>query len=321
MSEARYFLGVDGGGTKTEFVCIDRAGEVVARRIEGTTYHLQVGLDGAVRALEAGIAGVCAELGITPADLAFTFFGLPAYGEDGVIDPQLDAACARLLGHDRYRCGNDMICGWAGSLGCADGLNLVAGTGSIGYGERQGKAARAGGWGEVFSDEGSAYWIAIQGLNAFTRMSDGRLAKGPLHDAFRDRFGLAADIDIMACVMGERGLPRDQIAGLAPIVAEAVSAGDPAAIAIHDAAADELAAIAEALRVALRFEPGEAVPLSWSGGVLINDASVRGRLEARLRGLGRYEFVAPRHSPAYGAALYAAHQADATTHEQTVDRS
>ncbi|WP_066583925.1 N-acetylglucosamine kinase [Sphingomonas pruni] len=308
MTTTRYFLGVDGGGTKTEFVCIDGAGNVVARQIEGTTYHLQVGLDGAVRALESGIAGICAQIGIEPAGLAFTFFGLPAYGEDKAIDPLLDQHCRRLLGHDRYRCGNDMVCGWAGSLACADGINLVAGTGSIGYGERQGRVARCGGWGEVFGDEGSAYWIAIQGLNAFTRMSDGRLPKGPLHDAFRRRLGLENDLDICARIMGEQGLERDEIAGLAPIVAEAAAAGDPAAIRIQDLAAEELAAIAEALRAELGFGPDEDVPLSWSGGVLANDASIRARLEARLRQVGPYRFVAPLHSPAYGAALYAAHQ-------------
>jgi N-acetylglucosamine kinase-like BadF-type ATPase len=213
-----------------------------------------------------------------------------------------------LLGHERYRCGNDMISGWAGSLACADGINIVAGTGSIGYGERQGKAARVGGWGEVFSDEGSAYWIAIQGLNAFTKMSDGRLPKGPLHHAFRRRLRLDADLDICAAVMGERGLERDEIAGLAPVVSEAVAAGDAAAIAIHERAADELAAMAEALRSELGFAADESVPLSWSGGVLSNEVSVRTRLEARLRENGRYELIEPRHSPAYGAALYAAHQ-------------
>lgn len=308
MIERRLFLGVDGGGTKTEFILIDDGGDVLARQIETTTYHLQVGLEGAVRALQAGTTGVCAQVGITPADLAFTFFGLPAFGEDSVIDPQLKQHCRRLLGHDRFRCGNDMICGWAGSLACADGINLVAGTGSIGYGERQGKAARVGGWGEIFSDEGSAYWIAIQGLNAFTKMSDGRLKKGPLHEAFRRHLHLQADIDICAAIMGEQGLERDEIAALATIVAEAVAAGDPEAVRIHDAAAAELAAIAEALRSELDFEDGEAVPLSWSGGVLSNDTSVRARLESRLSEKARYKIVEPRHSPAYGAALYAAHQ-------------
>ena len=78
MTAPSYFLGVDGGGTKTEFVCIDGAGDVVARQIEGTTYHLQVGLDGAVQALESGIAGLAAQIGTEPAGLAFPFFGLPA---------------------------------------------------------------------------------------------------------------------------------------------------------------------------------------------------------------------------------------------------
>ena len=309
MNERRIYLGVDGGGTKTEFVCIDDAGLEVARRAEGTTYHLQVGVDGAVRALEAGIKGVCAQIGIAPTDLMFAFFGLPAFGEDKAIDPQLEQHCGRLLGHDRYLCGNDMICGWAGSLGCADGINLVCGTGSIGYGERQGRAARVGGWGEVFSDEGSAYWIAIQGLNAFTRMSDGRLPKGPLRDAFRRELELDDDIDVCAKIMGDDGLERDGIANLARIVAEAAAAGDPAAIAIHDRAADELVAMAQALRAELGFAADEAVPLSWSGGVLTNDASVRSRLQARLHAAGPYELVKPRHSPAHGAALYARHHA------------
>ena len=42
-----------------------------------------------------------------------------------------------------------------------------------------GDRARVGGWGELFGDEGSAYWIAVQGLNAFTRMSDGRARPRP----------------------------------------------------------------------------------------------------------------------------------------------
>jgi N-acetylglucosamine kinase-like BadF-type ATPase len=310
MSGPRIYLGVDGGGTKTEFVCIDEAGEVLGRHVEGTTYHLQVSLQGAVSALRAGIEGVCEKASVAPADLAYAFFGLPAYGEDAVVDPQLNDHCRRLLGHDRYLCGNDMVCGWAGSLACEDGINLVCGTGSIGYGERQGRTARVGGWGEVFSDEASAYWIAIQGLNAFTRMSDGRLSRGALHDVLRRELGLRDDLDICAKVMGDDGLERDGIAGLAPLVAEAVAAGDPAAIAIHDRAAEELAAMADALRANLGFVSDEPVPLSWSGGVLTNDESVRSRLEQRLRAAGPYQLVEPRHSPAYGAALYARYQAN-----------
>ena len=51
---------------------------------------------------------------------------------------------------------NDSAAGWAGSLGLEEGINLVAGTGSIAYGQNKfGTEARAGGWDDGFSDEGS----------------------------------------------------------------------------------------------------------------------------------------------------------------------
>ncbi|RIA37175.1 N-acetylglucosamine kinase-like BadF-type ATPase [Hephaestia caeni] len=303
----RYFLGVDGGGTKTQFVCIDDAGNVVASHREPTTYHLQVGLDGAERVLRAGVAVICGTLGISPTGFAYVFFGLPAFGEDDEVDPQLDRLCGDILGHARYRCGNDMVCGWAGSLACEDGINIVAGTGSIGYGERQGRAARVGGWGEVFGDEGSAYWIAIQGLDAFARMSDGRLAKGPLHEGFREALHLDTDLGLCAAIMGEHGLTRDAIAGLAPIVAAAADRGDRAARAIHRHAAIELAGMADALRRTLGFADTEQALLSWSGGVLNHVAAVREAFCARLDRSGGYCVIEPRHEPGYGAALYARH--------------
>lgn len=306
MSAPTLHLGVDGGGTKTDLVCTDADGNVVARATTGTCYHLQVGLENAIAVLADGIDKLCRELDVTTGSFAYAFFGLPAYGEDKVIDPQLAEACGRLIGHDRFACGNDMICGWAGSLGCADGINLVAGTGSIGYGERDGVAARVGGWGEVFGDEGSAYWIGIQALNAFTRMSDGRLARGPLHRRFREALDLAEDLDLCARVMGERGMTRDQIAALSTLVRDTAHAGDQVALDILVKAAEELAAMAVALRRTLRFRAEERALLSWSGGVLTRERVVRDALRGRLDPQ-EFEIIEPRHDPGHGAALYAAH--------------
>jgi N-acetylglucosamine kinase-like BadF-type ATPase len=310
MSAGPLYLGVDGGGTKTEFVCIDADGVEVARARTGPTYHLGIGVEGAVRELAQGVREIAASLSVAGGDIAYAFFGLPAYGEDRDADPQLNAACGALLGHARYACGNDMVCGWAGSLACEDGINVVAGTGSIGYGEYGGSTARAGGWGELFSDEGSAYWIAIEGLATFSRMSDGRLPPGPLHAAFREALALTADIDACQRVMGPPGMSRDQIAALAPLVTVADAQGDHAARLILDRAADHLAGIALALRRALGF-PGDAtVPLSWSGSILTEVEPVRARFIALLQKAGPFAFTAPRHTPAYGAALYARRLAD-----------
>ena len=320
MSGRRLFLGIDGGGTKTTFVCIDGDRQIVAATAEGTTYHLQIGLDAVVAVIRQGVATICGELGTTPLGLENIFFGLPAFGEDAVIDPQLEQACRSLLGHDRYSCGNDMICGWAGSLGCEDGINLVAGTGSIGYGERQGSTARVGGWGEVFGDEGSAYWIALQGLNAFTRMSDGRLPIGPLHASLRRAFGLSSDLDICARVMGTSEMARDELADLARIVSDAADGGDTVARQILRRAGLELADMAVALRNTLGFTENESALLSWSGGVLSNQEIVR---DALLEGLGTdrpFTLIAPRYEPGYGAALYAYKSAQLASGESVSHR-
>jgi N-acetylglucosamine kinase-like BadF-type ATPase len=297
------FLGVDGGGTKTEFVAIDAAGQVVARTVTGTTYHLQVGFDEAMRRLAEGVATIAGQTGVAARDFDYVFLGLPAFGEDAGIDPRIVAACGRLLGHDRYRCDNDMVCGWAGSLACEDGINVVAGTGSIAYGQRAGRAARAGGWGEVFGDEGSAYWIAVQGLALFSRMSDGRAPRGPLYGIVAEALALGDDLDLCARVMGPAGLGRDGIAALAPLVSQAARAGDVAAHDILRLAARELVALATAARAVLGFDCAAGVPVSWSGGVLLNEPLVREEFVARLG--NAFAPAPPLYPPGQGAALYA----------------
>ncbi len=300
------FIGVDGGGTKTHFILIDRAGEVLAEHTGGTTYHLQVGIEGVKQALAEGLSAVTQSASGAIDRVAHAFIGLPAFGEDAAVDPVLQELPAAILGHRRYTCGNDMICGWAGSLGGADGINIVAGTGSIGYGERQGRAARAGGWGEVFSDEGSGYWLAIQGLNAFSRASDGRSDKGLLYQSFRTYLGLADDIDVCSRIMGPDAMSRQEIAALSPLVTEAALAGDLAALDICNRAGAELAAIADAIRKASGFLPDEDVLVSYSGGVLENSSTILASFRQNLdRSFGRYKLCTPKFSPAYGAALYA----------------
>jgi N-acetylglucosamine kinase-like BadF-type ATPase len=299
------FLGVDGGGTKTHFVLVGRGGNLVASCEGPTSYHLEIGIEGLRDVLADGLAGLFRQAGIDGGAIAYAFFGLPAHGEDGAVQVLLDAMPEPLLGHRRYRCGNDMVCAWAGSLGGEDGINIVAGTGSIGYGERRGKSARAGGWGEVFGDEGSAYWIAVQGLNIFTRMSDGRQLRGPLHATFRASLDLSTDLDLCAKVMTAHD--RGRIAAMSQLVTRAAHDGDVSAIRIFDEAARELAAIAEAVRRALEFEPDEPVPLSYSGGVFNAGALILGPLQRYLEGqAGTYRLQAAIVTPSGGAAIYAA---------------
>ena len=303
----RTYLGVDGGGSKTRFLLIDESGKVLVSHSEGPAYHLEIGVEALEAMLARGIEHTLQQASVAPTELTFAFLGLPAYGEDRALQLQLDAAPSRALPAGRYLCGNDMVCGWAGALAGAEGINIVAGTGSIAYGEYGGRSARAGGWGELFSDEGSAYWLAREGLRVFSRMSDGRSPRGALYELVRRHFALGEDLDLCAAIYGKSAAQRSQLARLSRVVADAATGGDTAARALFAQAAVELADIVDAVRDRLEVPAHVDLPLSCSGGLFqLHDlllAPFECALAQRAR---RYRFATARLPPDAGAALHAA---------------
>jgi N-acetylglucosamine kinase-like BadF-type ATPase len=301
----RTYLGVDGGGSKTAFLLIDESGRALASHAEGPAYYLETGWDAMQAMLARGIRATLDKVALASSSLEFAFLGLPAYGEDSRLLAALDGAASPPLPPGRYRCGNDAVCGWAGALACEDGINLIAGTGSIAYGEFNGRVARAGGWGELFSDEGSAYWIAREGLNLFSRMSDGRSARGALYDILRRHFELRSDLDLCAAIYQKS--QRSHLATLSTLIAQAATGGDLQASALFVRAADELVQIVDAVHRQLEIPDHATAMLSYSGGMFQQPDLLLARVQATLAVDGaRYRVVAPRLPPAAGAALYAA---------------
>jgi N-acetylglucosamine kinase-like BadF-type ATPase len=315
----RTYLGIDGGGSKTRFLLIDDGGRTLATHTEGPAYYLETGLDELKQMLARGIRATLARGSIAAADLGFAFLGLPAYGEDSRVRAALDSIGSPVLPAGRYRCGNDMVCAWAGALAGADGINIVAGTGSIAYGEYAGRDARAGGWGELFSDEGSAYWLAREGLRLFSRMSDGRTARGALHEIVRRHFGVHDDLDVCGAIYGTSIAQRSQFALLAQLVTQAASVGDTEALSLFASAGRELAAIVDAVHGQLQVPAGTIVPLSYSGGMFQGGELLLTPFKSMLGGSGRrYRLVAPRLPPEVGAALYAAKLAGTALDSQSI---
>ena len=307
MTSVQTFLGVDGGGTQTRFLLIDETGRVLAAHLEGPAYYLEIGLEELRRMLARGVEQTLRQAGMREQDLSYAFLGLPAYGEDSKLLPALDAAPSPALPHGRYRCDNDMVCGWAGALAGADGINIVSGTGSIAYGEFAGRKARSGGWGELFSDEGSSYWLAREGLRLFARMSDGRSPRGPLYELVRRHFALESDLDLCAAIYGKDTARRSRFAQLSKLLTVAAADGDSAAMGLFDSAANELADMVDAVRCQLQIPADVSIPVSSSGGMFQPGNGLREALSSQLRQRSaRYQFSEARLPPDVGAAIQAA---------------
>ncbi len=282
---------------------------MIARATAPTSYYFNDGFEIVEKkSLAQGVTDICTQAAITPAEIDAAFFGLPGYGEASGDIEALDAVPAGVLGHRRYSCDNDMVCGWAGSLAGEDGINVISGTGSMTYGEREGVGHRVGGWGgELFGDEGSAYWIAEQGLNAFSRMSDGRLAKGPLHKLMKERLQVVGDLDVVSLVIDTWKGNRSKIAALATTVCEAAETGDEASARILSAAVDELVILIETTRTLVGFTDQETVPRVVLRRHVLQ-RGFRAQFVAAVKGASAsYDLRnPPRLDPAIGGALYAA---------------
>ena len=119
-----YFLGIDGGGTKTDFLLLDENGKTIAQRKIGTISYKHVGMDYVTELLRENINQ------ILDGNDAYICLAFPNWGESRVNDERFLCRIDKIT--DRpMKIVNDSAAGWAGSLGLEEGINLVAGTGSI----------------------------------------------------------------------------------------------------------------------------------------------------------------------------------------------
>lgn len=293
-----YYVGVDGGGTKTTFSLFD---EELNRldSLQGQTSHFaQVGFDGVERILTEGIAELVRRNGVEDYGVGF---GLAGYGEDREVRERI-ATCARQAaqGH-AFELVNDGQSARAAALDLCDGIVLVAGTGSIGFGVRGSREERCGGWGYQVGDEGSGWWIGRRLLAAFSRESDGRAPCSAIHDVVMRELGLSKEYDIIGYAREELAGDRTKTAALARLVAEAAQLGDPEALAIYRDAASELAQLARVLVGRLFADGDEPVRTTYVGGVFRAGDVVFGPLRQALP--ERCQLLPPAHEPDLGAVL------------------
>lgn len=299
----KYYIGIDGGGSKTIFAISGEDGKILGTVKKGSAFYKQIGEEGVIELLKNGVKEVCAFAEGDATKIASVCFGMPAWGESPVNDKVIEEKILSTFSEWNIHIVNDCEVGWAGSLLAEPGINIVAGTGSIAFGKNEaGETARCGGWSEWFSDEGSGYWLGMKCVQLFSRQSDGRDRRGPLYEIVKDALKLSDDMEIVDLFEREYLHKRDNIASLQKLLLQAANGGDVYAMEAYAQAAKELYDIV--CGVKRKIFADKDCMVSCSGGIFKTGDVIRKPFVKLLEANGM-ELTESKAEPYVGAVLLA----------------
>lgn len=292
-----YYIGIDGGGTKTSFKLYDELGDCLKKSGKTTCHPLQVQSKEAVLILKEGVEELVE--GLDADSKVLIGLGLAGYGEDDNLRTQIETICDQALSSYEYYLFNDVSIALEGALNGEEGMLIIAGTGSIALSKHEEVYRRVGGWGYMLGDEGSAYWLAKEIFKEYTMQVDGRSKQTGLVDLVKDKLSLEKDYDLISYFANEIKNDRRKIANHAVLLEKLIQLEDPFAFELLDQLAKQLALLVNTLGKDFNGK----VKVSYLGGVFNLGELLFEKLEQQLA--DHIKLVEPIHSPEMGAVLLA----------------
>ncbi len=224
MNTIQYYLGIDGGGTKTAFALVDARGIELTALSLGTSNPNDIGLDATCSLLKEGIDQVTK--GYDRAAIS-AFAGIAGAATGNHAARITDFL--RTLGFAKAECQSDLSLSLAVCLGDADGIALIMGTGSVAMGRCGNELFRAGGYGYLLYDAGSGFALGQAAILAALQAEDGSGAPTILHGMVAAECGKACVTNALSDFY--RG-GKAEIARYAPLIFDAHAKGDAVATEI-----------------------------------------------------------------------------------------
>jgi N-acetylmuramic acid 6-phosphate etherase len=273
MSDGGIILGIEGGGTRTTWARLDPRGAILGRGEAGpgnTLLLADAALEQLLRAIRRSAGGGVAAIG-------GAFAGCGQNEEQARVAAVIRRVWPRA---GRIEVMEDTRSVLAAAFGDGPGVVVIAGTGSNVAGQRglRTPIAKAGGWGHLFADRGSAYDLARRGLERAYEVFDQTQRAGLLAQEFLAATGARSLEEAVPVLLRDTG--KTAVAALAPCVFAAAQKGDRHAAKLLDEAAAALAQKTAAVARRLRL-PRTSVALT--GGLFENQAGYRLRFERALR--------------------------------------
>lgn len=289
-----FVAGIDGGGTKTSLICADLQGKELFRKTFSAFNINSVGKDNFLLLLN---------------DICDTFDSVGrcvslCVGAAGVSNEEMKNITEGVFkerGVKKYTLVGDHIIALEGAHEGKSGLAVIAGTGSICFGKgKDGKVERAGGWGHIIGDAGSAYSLGRDLFSQCAKELDGYASNSILPALLKEKFGLSSREEIINYVYSG---DKTRVADVAPLVDIAFKEGDGAAIEIIRRNALELVLATCAVAKQLNLEE---CSVALFGGLIDKDTPLRKEyIKALAKQNGKLKCILPKRTAVEGALLIA----------------
>ncbi|MGE6536265.1 BadF/BadG/BcrA/BcrD ATPase family protein [Bacillus luti] len=253
----KYMIGIDGGGTKTEAIAFDKDGNELVRATSGFGNILIEFEEALVHIMEA--IDQC-QKDLLNAHCVCICLGLAGVG--GATTNELTVRLKKKYG-TQIEVFNDAMIAHAAALQGKDGILTIGGTGAICIGKKGEVYEYSGGWGHILGDEGSGYWIVLQGLKRMANQFDQGVRLSPLSLRIQERFQLLTSAHIKRLVYSSS---KDKVAAIAPFIIEEARNGNDDAHEIMMQAGKELARITVDIYNKMQFDLSS--PIAVSGSIL-----------------------------------------------------
>jgi|SRR5438552_9120112 len=298
------YLGVDGGGTKTQIVLMNDAEEVVAEGEAGPSNPLRVGVETSVANITKAVDAACDSGGFSRGDIQAATLGLAGVRRQDLRERIRESFVSRLR-VKKTLVTTDAEIAWFGTTLGKAGLVVIAGTGSICLGKNAaGEMAISGGWGPLAGDEGGGRNIAEKALHSVAKASDGRGGPTKLSEMALEYFR-ASSVDNLLVAIYSPQMDNSRIAGFARLVVETALEGDKIAVEILKDAGQELGIAACAVIKKLKLERHK-MPIGCVGSIFKAGKLLTGPMCEEIHAIAQKAFLAePLMIPSEAAALMA----------------
>jgi len=302
------YAGVDGGGTKTHAVLIDKDDNVIGEGHAGPSNPLRIGVELAAAAIRQAIDRACAQAHVRRSEIVSLEIGV-AGARRQELSTRMEEAL-RTLGIRELEVVGDAEIALYGATDGEPGVVIIAGTGSVSCGiNSRRRRIRAGGWGPIAGDEGSGSWIARRAIIAVAHAADGRGPETTLTSAALSYFHVSSADDLATAIYAP-AITNERIAGFAKLVIAAANANDKVARRIIADAGTELGIAAAAVIRGLKMEQ-EQFQVAYVGGVFAaGDLVLESLRNEVLRVAPKAYLAPPRFPPAMAAARMAREQSN-----------